>query len=288
MGRARVVSPPPVNYEPEPLVSPPAPPAEEATGVDAEQVSETSIQISDSQPVESFSWKDGSMLEEQEALESAKLTEEEAERERERIAKEKHDELLRRKEEEQKAALELQAKIVKAEEILKNPPVKIEKVVEYVHLPDPKLLAEMDLLRVEVKNLKENQTPAKANQILLKQLEDLRKENAILKQRNEESDKQKQEAILKARKQTTEQKKIQLNLVKQEKPSIKARIKDWWKKRKQIKATEVKSGDYQLAIMQRAIVGIPKILDDMEKIHDELTILEMLLKKHNDTVKKGR
>ena len=31
--------------------------------------------------------------------------------------------------------------------------------------------------------------------------------------------------------------------------------------------------------MQRAIYGIPRILDDMEKIHDELTILEMLLKK---------
>ena len=265
MGRARVVSPPPENYIPEPLVS--APEVEESTVEEVEEEVENET-----------TWTDGSMLEEQAALEAARLAEEE----RERIAKEQYEILQQKKAEDALREQERERMLAEAEEILKNPPVKVVNTIEHVYVPDPNLVAEVERLKKECEELRvnhANQTPAKANQVLLKQLEQLTAENAQLKKRSEDLEKVKTESILKARQQTTDQKKIQLNLIKQEKPSIKSRLKDWWKKRKQLKATEVKSGDYQHAIMQRAIYGIPRILDDMEKIHDELTILEMLLKK---------
>jgi hypothetical protein len=238
MARARVVAPPPKDYIPEPLVSVPPPPEE----------------------VVEVEWIDGNFQEEIIEVEINEPSQEELERER--IAQEKHEELQRQKlavEEESKVAAET---IAKAKEIVENPPVVIETVVETVvetvHVTDPKLVEELDLLRA-------------ANEKLVRE--------------SEAAAKAKEEQILKARQQATDQKGSKLNMVEARKPSLVSKIKSFLKRRRIKSATNPLHTNYEFAIIQQASVAVPKMLDDMEKMHENLVILEELLVKYKERQK---
>jgi hypothetical protein len=233
MARARVVAPPPQDYIPEPLVSAPPPPEE----VVAEE------------------WIDGNFQEE------IIIEPSQEELDREKIAQEKHEELQRQKltvVEESKIAAET---IAKAKEILENPPVVIEKVIETVietvHVTDPKLVEELQILK-------------EANEKLTKE--------------NDAAVRAKEEQIVKARQQATDQKGSQLNMVEARKPSLLSKIKDFLRRRR-IKLATVPRANYEQAIINQAMVAVPKMLDTIETMHESLTVLEELLAKHKEREK---
>jgi hypothetical protein len=236
MARARVVAPPPKDYIPEPLVAPPPPP----------------------EIVEEQEWIDGNM---QEAVEVETIEPSQEELDREKIAQEKHEELQRQKlavEEESKVAAET---IAKAKEIVENPPVKIETVietiVETVHVTDPKLVEELQILK-EV--------------------------NEKLTREKEAAEKTREDQIVKMRQQATDQGSSQLNMVQARKPTLLSRIKDFFKRRR-IQLATIPRANYEQAIINQATVAVPKMLDEIEKMHENLTILEELLVKHKEREK---
>ena len=235
MGRARVVAPPPQDYTPEPLVSLP-------------------------EEVVVEEWIDGSMEEEIVAVEIIEPSQEELEREKH--AQEIYEELQRQKniaEEEAQAAVEI---LAKAKEILENPPVKIETVVETVtetvHVTDPKLV---------------------------KELQTLKEANERLTREKEAAEKVRDEIIVAARSKVTEQRinqhVTQLDM-KQKTPSLMSKLKGFLKSRRIKSATTVGIQNYETAILERARIAVPKLLDDIEKMHEQLTILEDLLTKYNE------
>jgi len=235
MGRARVVAPPPQDYTPEPLVSLP-------------------------EEVVVEEWIDGSMEEEIVAVEIIEPSQEE--REREKHAQEIYEELQKQKniaEEEAQAAVEI---LAKAKEILENPPVKIETVVETVtetvHVTDPKLV---------------------------KELQTLKEANERLTREKEAAEKARDEIIVAARSKVTEQRinqhVTQLDM-KQKTPSLMSKLKGFLKSRRIKSATTVGIQNYETAILERARIAVPKMLDDMENMHEQLTILEDLLVKYNE------
>jgi len=238
MARARVVAPPPQDYIPEPLVSLPPPPEE--------------VIVED--------WIDGNLQDEIIEVEINEPSQEELDREK--IAQEKHEELQRQKlaiEEESKVAAET---IAKAKDILENPPVVIEKVIETVietvHVTDPKLVEELQILK---------------------------EENEKLARENDRAVKAKEEQILKARQQATEQRSnqhmVQLNMTPKI-PSLISKIKTVFRNRRIKSATNVGIKNYETAILERARIAVPKLLDDIEKMHEQLTILEDLLTKYSE------
>jgi len=181
---------------------------------------------------------------------------------REKIAQEKHEELQRQKlavEEETKVAAET---IAKAKETLENPPIKIETVIETVtetvHVIDPKLVEE---------------------------LQTLKEANEKLTRENEAAVKAKEEQIIKIRQQATEQRSnqhmIQLNMAPKI-PTLINKIKTLFRKRRIKSATNVGIKNYETAILERARIAVPKMLDDMENMHEQLTILEDLLTKYSE------
>ena len=238
MGRARVVAPPPEDYIPEPLVLLPPAPVE----------------------VVAKEWIDGNFQEEIIEVEIDEPSQEELDREK--IAQEKHEELQRQKlfaEEESKVASEI---VAKAKEILENPPVKIETVVETVietvHIIDPKLVEELQVLKAANEKLaRENTAAARV----------------------------KEEQILKARQQATDQRSnqhmIQLNMTPKI-PSLISKIKTLFRNRRIKSATNVGIKNYETAILERARIAVPKLLDDIENMHEQLTILEDLLTKYSE------
>lgn len=196
MGKARVVAPPPQDYIPEPLVAP-------------------SPEI-----VEEQSWVDGNMEEETVEVETIEPSQEE--REKERIAQEKYEELQRNKaEEESKVSLELQM---------------------------------------------------------------LREENEKLTREKERAEQAREEQILKVRQMATDQGGSQLNMVQARKPTLISRIKDFFRKRR-IQLATIPRANYEQAIIHQASVAVPKMLDEIEKMHESLTILEELLAKHKEREK---
>jgi hypothetical protein len=234
MGRAKVVAPPPKDYIPEPLVSLPPPPEE----VVVEE------------------WTNGNFQEEIIEVEIDEPSQEELDREK--IAQEKHEELQRQKlavEEETKVAAET---VAKAKEILDNPPVKIETVietvVETVHVTDPKLVEELQILK---------------------------EENEKLTRENDRAARAKEEQIIKMRQQATDQKGSQLNMVEARKPSLLSRIKTFLRRRR-IQLATVPRANYEQAIIHQASVAVPMMLDTIEKMHESLTVLEELLAKHKE------
>jgi hypothetical protein len=196
MGRARIVAPPPQDYIPEPLVAPPP------------------------EIVEEQSWVDGNMEEETVEVETIEPSQEE--REKERIAQEKYEELQRNKaEEESTVSLELQM---------------------------------------------------------------LREENEKLTREKERAEQAREEQILKVRQMATDQGGSQLNIVQARKPSLISRIKDFFRKRR-IELATVPRANYEQAIINQASVVVPKMLDEIEKMHENLTILEELLTQYNERQK---
>lgn len=238
MGKARIITPPPLDYITEPLVTP---------------VIEITLEE------EITSWTDGTLQEEVLEIENNEPSQEEIERER--IAQEKYEELQRKKlfaEEESKVAAET---IARAKEILENPPVKIETVIETVtetiHITDPKLVEELQTLKaVNEKLTRENEAAAKA----------------------------KEDQIIKMRQQATDQKGSQLNMVQARKPTLLSRIKDFFKRRR-IQLATVPRANYEQAIIHQASVAVPMMLDTIEKMHESLTVLEELLAKHKERQK---
>jgi hypothetical protein len=197
MGRARVVAPPPQDYIPEPLVAPPPPP-----------------EIVEEQ------WIDGNLEEEIVEVETIEPSQEELEKER--IAREKYEDLQRNKaEEESKVSLELQM---------------------------------------------------------------LREENEKLTREKERAERAREEQILKVRQMATEQGGSQLNIVQARKPTLISRIKDFFRKRR-IELATVPRANYEQAIINQASVAVPKMLDEIEKMHENLTILEELLAQYNERQK---
>lgn len=154
--------------------------------------------------------------------------------ERERIAQEKHEEIIR-----QKAAAEKEAK-------------RQARLAKRAAKKDPELLAEVEALR-------------QANEQLAKD--------------KEAAEKAREETILAMRNKATEERGNQLNIVKQRKPSLWNRFKDFFRRRR-IELATVGIKNYETAILQRARIAVPKMLDDLEKMHEQLTILEELIAKY--------
>ena len=291
MGRARVVVPPPADFVPVPLEH--TGHLEQSKPEDiVEEVSETSIQISDT--VEEVStWVSGDMREAEDIPAEEYIDEEELERER--IAQEKHEELLRQRElAEQKAKEDAEA-LAKAKELLENPPVVVETVVETVHVTDPKLEEQIKKLKKEKKELQEKNeellktVPSDNN--LQEKIDRLVADNERLTREKEAAEKAREQQILAMRQKAIQQSRgqnVQMNLVKDRKQPlidrIKISIKEFLKKRRVEKATTVTLAGYETAIIHRAKIAVPKMLDDIEKMHEQLTILETLLEKYTKTI----
>ena len=290
MGRARVVVPPPADFIPVPLehtghLDQPAAPSEEQEPV-IEEVSETSIQISDAVE-EASTWVSGDMREAEDIPAEEYIDEEELERER--IAQEKHEELLRQRAEAERKAKEDAEALAKAKELLDNPPVVIETVVETVHVTDPKLEDQIKKLKKDKKELLAQIDDLKktvpSNSNLLAQISQLTADNQRLSREKEAAEKAREQQILAMRQKATETrgKNQQLNLVKNTKPKLLERIKVFLKtyfRERRIKNATVGIKSYDVAIIQRARIAVPKMLDDMEKMHEQLSILENLIAKH--------
>ena len=113
------------------------------------------------------------------------------------------------------------------------------------------------------------------------ELQSLREENQKLIREKEAAEKAREDQIVKVRQQATDQKGSQLNMVEARKPSLLSRLKDFLRRRR-IQLATVPRANYEQAIIHQASVAVPKMLDEIEKMHESLTILEELLTKHNE------
>jgi hypothetical protein len=116
------------------------------------------------------------------------------------------------------------------------------------------------------------------------ELQMLREENEKLTREKERAEKAREEQILAMRQQATDQGGSQLNMVQARKPTLISRIKDFFKRRR-IELATIPRANYEQAIINQASVAVPKMLDDIEKMHESLTILEELLAKHKERQK---
>lgn len=261
MGRARVVAPPPKDYVPEPLVTPSI--IEEQQSVDA--------------------WMEGNLSEMLEEVAANEPSEEELEKER--IAQQRYEEILQKKKEE----AERLAKIEEEKRIALEEAEKAKRLLEE-EKDRLAAIAHEQLQQKKVQELtreklsKKDRKESKVNAELAAELEELRRQNEELTRQKEAAEKAREEQILKARQQATEQRGSQLNIVQARKPSIKSRVKDFFKRRR-IQLATVPRGNYEQAIIHQASVAVPKMLDDIEKMHERLTILEELLVKHKERQK---
>lgn len=114
---------------------------------------------------------------------------------------------------------------------------------------------------------------------LLAEVEALRQANEKLARDKEAAEKAREETILAMRNKATEERGNQLNMVKQRSPSLWSRLKAFFRRRR-IEIATVGIKNYETAILQRARIAVPKMLDDLEKMHEQLTILEELIAKY--------
>ena len=261
MGRARVVAPPPKDYVPEPLVAPPI--IEEQQSVDA--------------------WMDGNLSEMLEQIAANEPSEEELEKER--IAQQRHEEILQKKKEESERLAKIEEeKRIALEEAEKAKRLLEEEKDRLAAIAHEQLQQKKAQELTREKLSKKDRKESKVNAELAAELEELRRQNEELTRQKEAAEKAREEQILKARQQATEQRGSQLNIVQARKPSIKSRVKDFFKRRR-IQLATVPRGNYEQAIIHQASVAVPKMLDDIEKMHERLTILEELLVKHKERQK---
>jgi hypothetical protein len=113
------------------------------------------------------------------------------------------------------------------------------------------------------------------------ELQSLREENEKLTREKEAAERAREDQIVKMRQKATDQKGSQLNMVEARKPSLFSRLKDFLRRRR-IQLATVPRANYEQAIIHQASVAVPKMLDEIEKMHESLTILEELLTKHNE------
>jgi hypothetical protein len=113
------------------------------------------------------------------------------------------------------------------------------------------------------------------------ELQSLRKENLRLAREKEAAERAREDQIVKMRQQATDQKGTQLNMVEARKPSLLSKVKNFLRRRR-IKLAIVSHANYEQAIIYQASVAVPKMLDEIEKMHESLTILEELLAKNKE------
>lgn len=260
--KVKVVAPPPENYVPEPLVSP-------QVTVEEQEVSE---------------WSDSSLTD---LIEETAPTEPSAEElEKDRIAQRRYEEIQRQKQEEADRLAKLEE--LKKQELEDAERLKRELAEEkdrlaaiaYAKLQEAKKVEEIIEDPVPVRKKPEKKEDAK----LKAELDALRAENERLAREKEAAEKAREETIVAMRNKATEQRGNQLNMVKSRKPSLWVRLKARLK-RKRIELATVGVKNYETAIIQRARIAVPKMLDDIEKMHEQLTILEELLNKHKEREK---
>lgn len=255
--RVKVVAPPPQDYIPEPLVSVPIEVIEEQTDIDP--------------------WVDGNLSEQNEEPSENQPSQEELEKDR--IAQERYEEIQRKKQEE----AERRAKIEEEKRVALEEAEKAKRLLE--EEKDRLAAIAHSQLQQKRQNLsKKDKKESKINAELAAELEELRKQNEELARQKEAAEKAREEQILKMRQQATEKRGSQLNLVTQKKPSLWTRFKFLLRK-KRIELATVSKTNYETAIIQRARIAVPKMLDEIEKMHEQLTILEELLSKHKEREK---
>ncbi len=125
---------------------------------------------------------------------------------------------------------------------------------------------------------------AEQESVISAELQSLREENQRLIREKEAAERAREEQIVKMRQQATDQKGSQLNMVVARKPSLLSRMKDFLRRRR-IQIATIPRGNYEQAIIHQASVAVPKMLDEIEKMHESLTILEELLAKHKERQK---
>lgn len=299
MGRVRVVAPPPVDFVPVPL---------ELTGHTEQPVIEdAAIEVVLEEPASV--WIEGDMRDESEIVVDEPSPEE---LEKERIAKEQHEAILRKKEEERIKTEEEAKRIIKLEKDKqrianlatkkttkeKEKSAKLFEDLQQVITEKRELENTIAKLWSKIEELEKKPVPVSQEQTdnteLLKQLDALTAENARLASEKEAAEKARDQQIVAMRQKATETRGNvqQLNLVKNRKPKLWDRFKTFVKtklRERRIKEATVGIKNYDIAIIQRARTAVPKILDDMENIHEQLSILEELIQKHVELDKaKGR
>ena len=144
---------------------------------------------------------------------------------------------------------------------------------------------EEEVVTTSQENLvKKDKKKTKISAQLAAELEELRRQNEELSRQKESAEKAREETILAMRNKATEQRGNQLNIVKQRKPSLWSKIKSFFSRRR-IEVATVGIKNYETAILQRARIAVPKMLDDLEKMHEQLTIMEELLAKYQERQK---
>ena len=294
MGRARVVAPPPEDFVPVPL---------ELTGhTEQPVVEDVTIEVASV-------WIEGDMRDESEIAVDEPSPEE---LEKERIAKEQHVAILRKKEEDRIKAEEEAQRVIKLEKDKqrianlaakktakeKAKSAKLSEDLQQVITENRELENTIAELWSKIETLEKRPAPVSQEQTgnteLLKQLDALTSENARLTREKEAAEKARDQQIVAMRQKAKETRGNvqQLKLVKNRKPKLWDRIKTFVKtklRERRIKGATVGIKNYDIAIIQRARMAVPKILDDMENIHEQLSILEELIKKHVELDKaKGR
>lgn len=248
--RAKVVAPPPQDYAPEPLIS------------EDPVVEEVVEEVIEDQ------WIDGNLSEQ------VGPTEEELEKDR--IAQQQYELIQARKAQEELeriAAEEERRFAIEEAQRLSRERDELERVKRELEEENERLQ----------KIAEESSKQIDPEVLVNEEIERLRRQNEELTRQKEAAIKSKEDHILKMRKQATQQKVNQLNILEERKPTLKNKIKEFFKKRRIKRATNLpKKSNYEQAIIHQAKLVVPKMLDDMEVMHERLTILEELLVKLNE------
>jgi len=148
--------------------------------------------------------------------------------------------------------------------------------------PSPEELEKERIAQEKYEELQRNKVEQETRLSL--ELKLVREENEKLKLEKEAAEKAREDQIVKMRQTATDQKGSQLNMVEARKPSLLSRIKDFFRRRR-IQLATIPRANYEQAIIHQASVAVPKMLDEIEKMHESLTILEELLAKHKQRQK---
>ena len=149
--------------------------------------------------------------------------------------------------------------------------------------PSPEELEKERIAQEKYEELQRKKTEEESR--ISAEMQSLREENQRLTREKEAAERAKEEQIVKMRQQATDQRNnqhmIQLNMTPKI-PSLISKIKTLFRNRRIKSATNVGIKNYETAILERARIAVPKLLDDIEKMHEQLTILEDLLTKYSE------
>ena len=152
-----------------------------------------------------------------------------------------------------------------------------------INEPSPEELEKERIAQEKYEELRRKKTEEESR--ISAEMQSLREENQRLTREKEAAERAKEEQIVKMRQQATDQRNnqhmIQLNMIPKI-PSLISKIKTLFRNRRIKSATNVGIKNYETAILERARIAVPKLLDDIEKMHEQLTILEDLLTKYSE------